>query len=921
MRTESSRRGTEASRQHPCPACGGASWCVVFGDGGSNCYRLPGGKERTDRQGGVYWVHSTGEVHGPRPPAYEREAAARADDGQLHRVYTELRQQLTLSDAHREHLRSRGLSDEAIQSHLFCTMHEAASVRGTIARNLADRYRFWQSVPGLFLKEGQPRLAASSGLCIFGRNLGGQIVAVQIRRDQAQEDSPRYHWFSSTKHDGPSPGAPVTVWRPLATTPVKGVVRICEGSLKALVAAEKTGIVGLSAGAGVGSMASEEIERTLRLEKPDLVLFSPDQDVHTQPEVARRVNVCLGKMLWMRQEIGFKLLVETWGDDLAPERRPKGIDDALAAGMTIKTVDPEAYRRCLPFVDCSDAGAAGGEMEPDNQVRWEKPVPLDAPVIKPKFPTNDLPPLAQAFALAVAEAYQVPVSYAVSLILGTASIASLKRQVVDAGRGNTTALNEWFLTTLESGSGKSQSMHTVLAPVYAYERKLVDRAEVPEGQTNEVGMVSSDPTPESLEKRLRSNDGRYAVFSSEAGDLLSIAAGRYMSSSSGSGANLGIYLKGYSGEIHRSDRVLRGATYIEEPRLTMGLALQPSAFERFCASAEMRERGFWARFLLDYPDSLLGYRKSEPRPIPVSLRDAWHNLITYLLGIDSKRDDEGQLRPYVIPVSVQAGAVLKKFQEWAEVGLQPEGYWECCREFGARAREHVIKLAGLLHILGRYESVAPWEYPVSAETVESAIRIFSYYAEHVRVASGSAAERRRDVRLEYVLEKIRSKSEWKQAFKARALWQLVKGRGGIQSMDDLKHDLNRLEEHGFIRLLEGKGRSLSYGVSPFLHSEKPSQRPQSQAKPFATELKSGGSSAPSPSPISLNGGDSTEPDSGVEGEWGQLGIATPPDFSHMPSDSNEPGGDEGSFPTINPPEFRDEPLDPPEDIQRILEGF
>ncbi|MFN8606861.1 MAG: YfjI family protein [Vulcanimicrobiota bacterium] len=852
---------------------------------------------------------------------FDKEEVDRASDDQLDRVYTDLRQQLTLSDAHRDQLRGRGLSDQAIQEHAFCTMHEAASVRGVIAKNLAERFRFWQSVPGLFLKDGHARIAAAHGLCIFLKNLGGQTVAVQIRRDDAEDYTSRYYSLSSTKYGGPSPGAPASFWTPVGVPSVPGAVRICEGAFKALVAAERTGVAGIAAGAGVGSMASGQIEEMLREMRPSKVYFAPDQDVHIQPEVARRVNVCLGRMLWMRQEQGFELFVETWGDHLAPELRPKGIDDALAAGMTINTVDPEAYRRCLPFVDCSEIGAIGGDMEPDNQLRWEKPVPLDAPVIKPKFPIHDLPDLARNFALAVAEAYQVPISYAASLILGTASIASLKRQVVDAGRGNTTALNEWFLTTLESGSGKSQSMHTVLAPVYAYERKLVDRAEVPEGQTNEVGMVSSDPTPESLEKRLRSNDGRFGVCNSEAGDLLSITAGRYTSSGSGSGANLGIFLKGYSGEIHRSDRVLRGATYIEEPRITMVLALQPSAFERFCASPEMRERGFWARFLLDYPDSLLGYRKSEPKPLPVGLRGGWHSLITYLLGVDPKRDDEDQLRPYVIPVSTQGGAVLKKFQEWAEVGLQPEGYWECCREFGARAREHVIKLAGLLHILGRYESGAPWEYPITAETVESAIRIFSYYSEHVRVASGSAAERRRDVRLEYVLEKVRSKPEWRQSFKARALWQLVKGRGGIQSMDDLKNDLNRLEEHGFIRLLEGKGRSLSYLVSPYLHSEKPSQRPQSQPKPFATEIKSGGNLAPSPSPMPENGGESHEMDSGFEGEWGQLGTPAPPDLSHTPKASYENGGTEGAFPTINSPEFRDEPLDVPEEIDRILEGF
>lgn len=896
------------SSENPCPICGRPDWCVLFSDGGVNCTRLDGPRsiEKQDAHGNTYWVH---------PPASDRPmptfqpapapTAARADADKLDRVYRALQGQMSLSTEHQSALAARGLSAAAIQAYGFKTMHGAASVRATVAQHLADLFSFWAAVPGLYAHEnGAPRLAASSGLMIFGSNLKGQLVSVQLRLDEAKPGESRYRWFSSARHGGPGPGAPATFWRPAKAVP--GVVRICEGAFKAIVSAERTGIPAIAAGAGVGSMASNLVEEMLRELQPATVLFTPDQDFF-KPEVAQRIRSVLGRLQYLQQQLGFELLVETWGADLAAADRPKGVDDALLGGLAITTMTPEGYRRMLPFSeDGPDSGQQLGDPldTPEPQLNWEKPVPLDAPVIKPKFPIDALPPLARRFALAVAEAFQVPVSYAASLVLGTASIASLKRQCVDCGRGPVTALNEWFLTNLESGSGKSGSMHAVLAPVYVFERKLVDRTEVGEGQVNETGLVSSDPTPESLEKRLRANDGRYACCNSEAGDLFSIAAGRY--TASGSGANLGIFLKGYSGEIHRSDRVLRGATFIEEPRLTMVLALQPSAFERFCSSTEMKERGFWARFLLDNPDSLLGYRKSEPRPIPGDLRESWHNLFTYLLGVDPTRDEEGRLRPFCIPVSAKGNAVLKRYQEWSEEGLRPEQHWECCREFGARAREHVIKLAGLLHILGNFESGAPWEHALSEETIEAAIRVFSYYADHVRVAAGSASERRRDVRLEYVLEKIQSKAEWKQTFKARALWQLVKGRGGIQSMDDLKHDLARLEEHGFVRLLEGKGRSLSYAVSPYLTPSNPSQRPQSASEPFAIGLKSGGIAAPSPSPMPGSGGIAAEDAFPIEGDWGQLGIDAPPELSHMPKASYEGGGNGGGFPVMsNSPEFVD----------------
>jgi|GEM_PF-5762724 len=450
------------------------------------------------------------------------------------------------------------------------------------------------------------------------------------------------------------------------------------------------------------------------------------------------------------------------------------------------------------------------------------------------------------------------------------------------------------MTVLESGSGKSGSMEAAMGPIYGHEQKLVDRANVPDGGTNEVGLVSSDPTPEALEKRLRANDGRFAVKNAEAGDLFSILEGKY--SSNGSGANIGLFLKGYSGENHRSDRVLRGSTYIHEPRLTLVLALQPRAFERVCASQEFRERGFFARFLLDCPDSLLGYRKSEPTPIPKSLKEGWYCLLSYLIQVEPPRDEHDRPRPFVIPVDHKANKVLRDFQEWSEVGLRP-GYWESCREFGARAREHVIKIAGLLHILAECATGAPWESPITEATISAAIKVFQYHAEHVRIAAGSASERRKDARLEYLIERIKSKPEWKEAFNVRTLWQLVKSRRGIHRMEDLLRDLHRLEEYGWIQQgAERKGRSISYLVSPYVHSGNHPQYPQTQAKPFAIELKSRGVEHPQQPPLTPNtyqGGKTREVSGGIGGAWGQT---PPPEFSHTPSASHDNGGVGGNFP-------------------------
>lgn len=537
------------------------------------------------------------------------------------------------------------------------------------------------------------------------------------------------------------------------------------------------------------------------------------------------------------------------------------------------------------------------------KAEWDPPVPLDGRPEKPVFPIQALPGLAQEYALAVAEANQVPVSFAASLLLGAVSTATLKRVVLDPGRGPVCALNEYFLTSLESGSGKSSSMSNVFAPLYRWERLAVERAQVPDGQANEVGILSSDPTPEALENRLRANDGRFGVANPEAADLFAVLAGRY--SAKGAGANIGLFLKGYSGDHHRSDRVLRGATLIREPRLTLTLALQPSAFEQVCSSGEFRERGLMARFLLDVPESLLGRRKLDPLPVRRDLQDRWASLLGGLLSIDPPRGEANELEPFRVPISPQANGALRDFRAWSEDSLKPDGYWSDCREFGARAAEHVLKLAGLLHCIRH--SASPAEHPVSEETMQAGITIFQYYAEHVRQAAGSAAERRIEERLEYLLGRIRSKAEWKTSFKARDLLVLVKKTRGFESIDALLPDLERLCQLGYLARFEvnTKGRSsLRFHVSPWIHSSRNDpQYPQSRAKPYGKGLSPVGGVTHSNPQIPTKGSGADElaaTDETFVGNDTFVGGPLPTSQSLMGKGSSEDCGLCGSFSESNP---------------------
>lgn len=362
----SKKAGTSASSEHRCPICGKPDYCVLFPDGGVNCYRVMSHLERTDGHGSRYWVHPSRESKpGQTEPPQVQERPRPAEPAQLDRVYRELQQQFTLSKVDEEQLKSRGLSDLAIREMGFRSIPKANSVRASVTEHLARLFPFWASVPGLVDKNGKARLAAAQGLCIFGRDLEGRFNGVRIRLDSSEGS--RYMWLSSTKQNGPSPGAPPSYWIPVSRKPEVGRVRLAEGQFKAAVAAEFTGVPGIAAGSGVGTMASPVIMDWLEELKPESVLFAPDSDAHLHQQVTAQVRHSLARLMRRAQEQGFTLEVEVWQTDLPPSDRHKGIDDALAAGVVVERMDPQEYLRRLPTEQPAQIPDAPISTEPVSQ--------------------------------------------------------------------------------------------------------------------------------------------------------------------------------------------------------------------------------------------------------------------------------------------------------------------------------------------------------------------------------------------------------------------------------------------------------------------------------------------------------------------------------------------------------------------------
>src|SRR5262249_13133922 len=151
------------------------------------------------------------------------------------------------SGKHRLNLRQRGLSDALIDRNGYRLLEVRGRAR--LVGELGERFGpTLFRVPGFITKQGASdryaTLAGAAGMLIPVRDLQGRIVALKIRRDEADQ-GPRYLALSSRKYNGPGPGSPVHV--PLGIAAPAEIVRLTEGELKADVALALSGLPTIAA--------------------------------------------------------------------------------------------------------------------------------------------------------------------------------------------------------------------------------------------------------------------------------------------------------------------------------------------------------------------------------------------------------------------------------------------------------------------------------------------------------------------------------------------------------------------------------------------------------------------------------------------------------------------------------------------------
>lgn len=465
---------------------------------------------------------------------------------------------------------------------------------------------------------------------------------------------------------------------------------------------------------------------------------------------------------------------------------------------------------------------------------WETPVALDAGTVPP-FPVDALGPLAE-YVGAVAEALQVPAALPAGLALSVvASTVARKCRVFVRGKYSE-PVNIYTLTVLESGNRKTSTVETVTAPLFAYEADALARAE-PEIATAESQrrireaertnlerdaarltasreerdharraalvlarelaetdppvrprLVVKDVTPEQVANLLAEQGGVLACFSGES-ELFGPMMGRYAKDGQ---ANLDVYLSAHSGDPIRVDR--RGAkpVTVDRPALTIGLSIQPAALQSLTRDKATRGRGLLGRFLYALPRSPLGYRNTEPTPIPDSIEARWDTLVRRLCAIPRPAVE------HVITLSPDAYRLWHDAENEVEQELCPGGLLAGMTDWSGKLCGATARLAGVLHAADcGLRQREPWSEPIAAATMGAAVRLGEYYTAHALAAFGlmgaDPALAGAGTLLDWITRTGRTTVTKRDAHAAH--------RAGFRRAEELNAPLSELVERGYLRPL------------------------------------------------------------------------------------------------------------------------
>ena len=467
----------------------------------------------------------------------------------------------------------------------------------------------------------------------------------------------------------------------------------------------------------------------------------------------------------------------------------------------------------------------------------DEPIPLEGRK-PPVFPVDALPKDIADYVLAVAESTQTPVDVAAAASLSVLSIGMQGKYVIRPKPDWTEPVNTFIAIFMPPSERKSAVCSLMGKPMNEHEKEwnrqhaaefdfsrtersilerrlksLEDQASKGKAEMAEVRKASEelssfkekkplryygdDVTTEKLVSMIAENDGKAAIFSPEGGifDLLKGMYTRYV--------NIDVFLKGYSGDPIRVDRIGRESETIYDPVLTVMLMAQPSVLAGVMENGNFRGRGLTARFLYCVPESNVGSRRYRSEAIPEKVYARYEQCIRNILS------DDPDEKPQVITLSPEADEMLEAFSEELEPKLKEE-YAEFA-DWAGKLAGSVARIAALLcradrHIVREFLQ-EPESLIVPGEIMADAIRIGRYFTEHAKSAFSLLGADEGIRNCKYVMSAIRKAGL--SEVSRRDIMRLCRA---LKTKDAVQPVIDQLVEFGYLaekpgRQQTGRGRT------------------------------------------------------------------------------------------------------------------
>jgi len=254
---------------------------------------------------------------------YARQVDKTASPEVQNLVYSELLKVLKLAAVHREALKARGLSDEAIDKAGYRSVPIVGSE--LITQRLIKKGLRVEHVPGFYLDKGNWDLyLPGSGILIPVRNRLGMIQGFQVRLDQAVTS--KYIWLSSNDL---SKGTPTQSSLHIVG-PVKPVMFFTEGYLKADIAHHLSGYSFIANGGVTQLMRVPDLLQELKRFGLRKIMVAYDMDKTVNENVMDQLR----KLHAILEDAELAYADFDWDWNL--ENAKKGIDDCFFLGLRKK---------------------------------------------------------------------------------------------------------------------------------------------------------------------------------------------------------------------------------------------------------------------------------------------------------------------------------------------------------------------------------------------------------------------------------------------------------------------------------------------------------------------------------------------------------------------------------------------------------